>query len=331
MKASRENRNLAILGLLKHHGGLLTSAELTEGLAEQGFELSERTVRLYLQELDAQGLTENQGRRGRLITPKGAAELDAARTLERVGFLSAKIDQMSYGMSFDLMRRTGTIVVNTSLVKREQLLFCLDKVCRVFERGYAMGRLLSLLKPGERVGDMVVPEGMLGFCSVCSITLNGVLLKHGIPMRSRFGGLIELVDGRPLRFLEMINYDGTTIDPLEVFIRSAMTDYIGAVDRGTGRIGASFREVPDDSRDLVVELAQKLDDVGLGGFMKIGMPGQDILGIPVDDGRVGAVVIGGLNPMAIFEELGIRVQSRALSGLLEFTRLFPYDQLADRV
>ena len=47
-----------------------------------------------------------------------------------------------------------------------------------------------------------------------SITLNGVLLKHGIPTTSSFGGLLELREGRAIRFVEMIHYDGTSIDPL---------------------------------------------------------------------------------------------------------------------
>ncbi|RMF94675.1 MAG: hypothetical protein D6741_12355 [Planctomycetota bacterium] len=41
------------------------------------------------------------------------------------------------------------------------------------------------------------------------------------------------------------------------------------------------------------------------------------------------VVIGGLNPVAILEEEGYRVDSFALSGLLEFGRLFHYQQLGD--
>ena len=47
--------------------------------------------------------------------------------------------------------------------------------------------------------------------------------------------------------------------------------------------------------------------------------------------RIGAVVIGGLNPVAILEELGMRVLSKALSGLLEFNRLFRYEELPERL
>ncbi len=124
----------------------------------------------------------------------------------------------------------------------------------VFAAGYAMGELIVLLRPGEQVGQQAIPEGNVGIGTVCSITFNGVLVAHGIPTHSRFGGLLELRDHKPTRFVEFINYDGTTLDPLEVFIRSVMTDYVGATQTGNGLIGASFREVPADSRDHVLDL-----------------------------------------------------------------------------
>ena len=331
MKDYREQRNLAILSVFNGSNEAQTSGQITDVLVKQGHDLSERTVRLYLKELDTAGWTRNMGRRGRIITQEGRAKLSAFQTFSRVGFLSAKIDQMTYEMTFDLALRTGAVVVNTTLVDPELLRSCIDKVCRVFEAGYAMGNLVGLLGPGERIGDIVVPENKVAFCPVCSITLNGVLLKHGVPTRSRFGGLMGLKDGKPMGFLEMIDYDGTTIDPLEVFIRSAMTNYLGAIADGNGLIGASFREVPAASRALVVDLAEKAAAVGLGGFMEIGQPGQSLFNIPVSEGRAGAVVIGGLNPVAVLEEMGFRVISRALSGLLDFNRLFHYEELKSRL
>ena len=80
-----------------------------------------------------------------------------------------------------------------------------------------------------------------------------------IPTASRFGGLLELRNGQSTRFVEIIHYDGTSIDPLEVFIRSGMTNYTGAIRDGNGRIGASFRELPADSRKRVQGLAEKLE------------------------------------------------------------------------
>jgi hypothetical protein len=238
---------------------------------------------------------------------------------------------MTYRMSFDLSKKAGTVVVNVSLVENTQLENGVPLVKKVFAAGYAMGQLLTLFSSGERVGDTSIPDGMMGIGTVCSITLNGVLLAHGIPTYSRFGGLLELQDYKATRFVEIIHYNGTTLDPLEIFIRSGMTDYFGATQSGNGRIGASFREVPAESREEVTVLARKLEDVGLGGFMSIGWPGQPLLEIPVNQGQVGAIVIGGLNPAAILEERGIRTQSRALAALIDYSRLFPFHELDDRV
>lgn len=324
-----ERNRLFILNALKSVGVRMTSGELAEVLLDGGQELSERTIRLYLRGLEEEGLTESLGRRGHRLTEAGLREVRAAQTLERVGYLSAKIDQMTFRMNFDLEERKGEVVVNTSVVPLQVLKECADRICRVFEKGYAMGSLLALLEPGERLGDMVVAKGHVGLCTVCSITLNGVLLKHGVPTDSRFGGLVELRRDKPVRFVEIIRYDGTSIDPLEVFIRSRMTDYHGAIRDGNGLIGASFRELPADSRELVVRLADRLGRVGLGAFMRIGAPGQPVLGCPVGEGRIGTVVVGGLNPIAIVEESGHRAETRALSGLMDFGRLFPYSELPE--
>ncbi len=330
MRDKTERKRLSILRVLNESDRPMGSSRITERLRSMGHEVSERTVRYYLFQMDREGFTENLGKRGRMITDKGHSELDHARVIEKVGFLAAKIDQMTYRMSFNLKSRSGTVVINVSLVPQEELLGTVPLMSRVFEAGYSMGNLIGLFKPGEKLGDMVVPPGMAGIGTVCSITLNGVLLAHGVPTTSRFGGLLELIDKTPNRMVEIITYEGTSLDPLEIFIRSGMTDYEGATSTGTGRIGVGFREFPADSRERVIDLAERLSKVGLGGFMSIGWPGQPLLEIPVSQGRVGAIVIGGLNPIAILEERSIPVQSKALATIIDFDVLFPYDELEKR-
>ena len=331
MTEKMKRKQLSILSVLKASDKPLTSLRINDELVSFGHEISERTVRLYLQHMDQANLTQNLGRQGHRITERGLSELDSSKIMERVGFLSAKIDQMTYRMNFDLHNQSGTVLVNITMAEPKQVAKNVDMICTVFEKGYAMGHLVSLLEPGERLGPITVPEGTIGIGTVCSITLNGVLLKYGIPTNSRFGGLLELRDRKPAGFVEIIMYDGTSIDPLEVFIRSGMTNYVGAIETGNGRIGASFREFPAESRDVVEELASKLERVGLGGFMSIGQAGQSLLEIPVGEGRVGAIVIGGLNPVAILEEVGDRVYSRAMAGLIDFNRLFHYEELESRL
>ena len=331
MKEKIEKKRLAILKALQEAGKPLGSSRLRERLVAMGHELSERTVRFHLLEMDREGLTENLGRRGRRITERGRRELASARVFEKVGFLAAKIDRMTYLMTFNLESRTGTVVINLTFIPLVLLPRSTPLISRVFAAGYAMGSLIGLFGPGERVGEFTVPEDMAGVATVCSITLNGVLLHYGIPTYSRFGGLLELEQGKPSRFLEIITYEGTSIDPLEIFTRSGMTNYLGATSTGNGCIGAGFREIPAESRDQVIELAHELEKIGLGGFLTIGWPGMPLLEVPVSEGRAGVVVIGGLNPVAILEEAGIHLKSRALAGLIDYRKLFPYQEMEERI
>lgn len=323
----RERKRLAILDVLSAHDRPLGSSKITNLLTAQGLEISERTVRLYLLELDELGMTQNLGRRGRRITESGMREADEARVLERIGFLSGKIDSIAYQMDFDPDRLRGQVVLNLSLVPPTGITpERLRLISKVFAKGYAMGKMMALFGPGDHFCGQQIPNDMVGIGTVCSITLNGVLLRRGVPTVSRFGGLLEMANGRATRFVELINYDGTSIDPLEIFIRSGMADYVGAVTSGNGRIGASFREFPADSIDTVRAAAAQLEDLELGSLMCIGNPGQAIHGVPVGPNRAGAVIIGGLNPMSIFEETGLRIHSRALSGLIDFRQLFHYSE-----
>ena len=253
MKERAEEKRMAILRILREADKPLGSLKITERLSAMGHDISERTVRFHLLDLDKAGLTDNLGRNGRSITQRGQNELESHRGFAKVGILSAKIDQMTYKMDFDLAKKTGTVVANVSVIPRDKLDASIPLMSRVFAAGYAMGKLIALLSPGEQVGQMAIPEGSVGIATVCSITVNGVLVAHGIPTNSRFGGLLELRDHKPTRWAEFINYDGTTLDPLEIFIRSVMTDYVGATRNGNGLIGASFREVPADSREHVLE------------------------------------------------------------------------------
>lgn len=329
--SKKNSKKLSILNVLKEQSGPASSTKITKLLALSGLDFSERTVRLYLTELDASGLIITHGKKGRSITEAGLAELQSSQIIQRPGYLSAKIDQMIYRMSFDLPTQSGTVVVNTSLVSPDRLAANANKICQVFAKDYAMGKLMALLGPGESIGEITVPKDKVGFCTVCSISINGILLKHGILMSSRFGGLLKLINGKAFRFVEMIHYDGTSIDPLEAFIRSGMTDYHGAIRDGNGLIGASFREVPAESRKRLSRINDRLIEIGLGAIMELGLPGQSILEIPVPHGRVGAIVVGGLNPIAIIEEREHRVFSRALSGLLDFDALFHYESFPERI
>jgi hypothetical protein len=133
---------------------------------------------------------------------------------------------------------------------------------------------------------------MVGLGTICSVTINGIFLKAGIPVASRFGGVVETANGKPLRFVSLISYDGSSLDPLEVFIKSKMTRVVSAVGMRSGNILASFREIPVVCWEEAQRLAKKVADRGIKGILLIGDPNRSLLEMPVGIDRVGMVVVG---------------------------------------
>ena len=318
---------IAILRVLQESQGPLGAERIAEGLDLSGIELSERTVRNYLARADALGWTENLGRRGRQLTAAGRAEVQGALAVDKVGFVAARVDALAYQMDFDLSTRKGKVILNMSTIACEDVPAALPVLTRVFKANLGMGRYVALGKPGELIGDFRVPLGRFAIGTVCSVSINGIFLHANIATTSRFGGLLQLEQGRPSRFVEIIFYEGSSLDPLEVFIRGYMTSVAEAAQTGSGMIGASFREVPAVALPEVRRLADLSEKIGIGGLMIIGSPNQPLLDVPVPHGRVGIVVCGGLNPVAAVVENAIPTRNVAMRTLCEFDELVDYTEL----
>ncbi len=65
MQEKTEKKRLAILRILHEDDRPHRSRQISEQMAALGHEVSERTVRFYLKNMDRAGLTENLGKRGR--------------------------------------------------------------------------------------------------------------------------------------------------------------------------------------------------------------------------------------------------------------------------
>jgi HTH-type transcriptional regulator, global nitrogen regulator NrpRI len=68
MIEKKKRKGLLILDVLKNSEAPLTSGMIAEELSSLGYEMSERTVRLYLQSMDHDGLTSGNGKKGHQIT-----------------------------------------------------------------------------------------------------------------------------------------------------------------------------------------------------------------------------------------------------------------------
>ena len=327
MKERTEKKRLAILKVLRDAGRPLPSKTITDELFTMGYDISPRTIRFHLKNMDDSGLTEYSEKHGRFITDKGIRELEASRVYEKVGFLNAKIDQMAWLMDFNAETGEGGVIINISFVRKDDLPRAVELLVPLFQSGFSMGQLVKLYREGEAVGSSRVPEGWVGIGTVCSFTFNGVLIKAGIPIQSRFGGLLQITDGEPVRFVEIINYNGTSIDPLEIFIQSGMTEFSGTAENRNGRIGANFFEIPAEARRQTTEIIGRMERLGLGNILKLSYPEYPLLEIPVGQGRVGGVAIGGLNPIAVLIKNKIDVISHAISDITDFRTLLHFSAI----
>ena len=325
------NIRRAVLKALHEADGPCGAAVLARAVAARGVDLSPRAVRFHLLRLEGEGLVATVSRRlGRRLTPRGLEELDRANVLEKIGFIAARVDDLGYRMTFDPRTGEGMVVANLALVQESDAHRVAPLVAPVFARHLGMGVRMALARGGETLAGVTVPPGQIGLGTVCSVTLNGILLKRGVPTTSRFGGLVELRGGQPVRFVDLIEYRGTTSDPLELLIQASRTSVREAAATGNGIVGASFREVPTAALEEVLRVRQEMRRRELPAILMVGRPNLPLLDVPVAEGRTGLLVLAGLNPIAAIHEAGVPVRIASLHGLEDYRRFTPYREVALR-
>jgi len=322
-----ERKELSILKILSESQEPLGARVLARRLKDYGVYLGERAVRYHLKLMDERGLTRLVSRDGRLITELGAEELGNALVRDKVGFAIARIELLAFRTDFDWEKRTGTIPVNISFFPKAKFARALQAMKPVFDAGICVSDLVAVAQGGEQLGELTVPENSIGLATVCSIVINGTLLKAGVPTDSRFGGILQIRNHQPLRFVELINYAGSSLDPSEVFIRARMTSVRDAAKAGNGKILANFREIPALCRPIAEKVVTELKDAGLGGLMVMGNTSEPVCEIPVELNRIGMVLIGGLNPVAAVEEAGIEAENYAMSTIMEYQKLKKFEEV----
>jgi HTH-type transcriptional regulator, global nitrogen regulator NrpRI len=316
-----ERKIIAILKVLSESSDSLGSITIARNLEEHGIHLSERAVRYHLKITDERGFTEPKGRDGRMLSSRGLEELRIALAGDRLTFVLEKLELLAFRTTFNPKTKTGQIPINTSILNKNDFTKALKVMKTIFKTHLCVSDLVAVAGEGEKLGDVVIPEGKIGIATICGVAVNGVLLKNGIPMESKFGGILEIKNSKPFRFTAIINYSGTSLDPSEQYIRARMTSVGEAAGTGNGRILANFREIPGLSKPLVEEINKSLISVGIHGIYHSGAISEPVCQITVGTNRVGIILVGGLNPIAATVEAGFAVENVAESGLIDFQKL----------
>ncbi|MFA4860398.1 DUF128 domain-containing protein [Methanoregula sp.] len=308
-----ERKYVEILRILKEHQDPVGAKRLSELMAERGFILSDRAVQYYLSYLDTMGFTEKVGNLGRILTPQGITETDNALVDDRIGFIISKLERLAYRSTFDPSTSTGDVAYNLSMVRKEMFepaKAAFDDIVRSDCGFFNSYRIIEQ--------DPRIPQGYIGFITICSISMDGVFQRKGIPVKMAFGGRLEIEDGKPLGFRDLIGYRGTTIDPLELFIASGLTS-IGSYTRSKSGIAlANVREVPCSARDSVEEIIQLMNTCG---FVFPVTMGNQVFNLPSNPNRLSIVAFSGLNYIGNTVEKGIEIKTEIGAGNISFSKI----------
>jgi repressor of nif and glnA expression len=160
-----ERKIISILRALSESSEPLGSITIARELERYGVFLSERAVRYHLKITDERGYTQPLGRDGRMITPKGLEELRIALAQYQVGFILERLELLAFWTTFDPVKRTGQVAINTSIIDRDKFKRALEAMREAFKAGLCVSELVAVALEGEKLGDVVIPDGKVGLLS----------------------------------------------------------------------------------------------------------------------------------------------------------------------
>jgi repressor of nif and glnA expression len=231
-------------------------------------------------------------------------------------FINQIIEEYAMQVTYNPHEDTGSIIYNLSLIKNSDIDYAVSVFRQAYRAGLSVSDRIRFLEEGEVIDGFSVPAGCTAICTLCTITLDGLLIKRGVPYNPIGGGLVEVEERSPTRYVHFILYNATTIDPLEVLVSQEITSITDVIRRGSGAILGNMRECHMESETMVGELLDELDSVRFTGVLDLGVPNVPLLGVPVSPQYYGISMVGGTNPMAAIKESGCWVVTKALKGLM---------------
>lgn len=276
-------RTYDLLRLINRHGPI-GSIQLVELLRLRGYDIKDRTIRLKLSELDTIGLTEKVPGKGRQLTESGRMELEQGDVEGRLEQIRDRIATLTSRTSYDPIADKGVLVASS-----------------VFLDADAIDDAFKLLSQLESLPFGPIPvsleeatdtePGDYRLLTPSSITLDGVLLAHGINTNLSTAGILEYMTteeggdnadpnharngGRIVRYVDVINGEGSSIDVISLLIQANRSDVTSLVEGGkSGLLVGDDREFTinryEETRDLTLATRAKL-----GGVVDLRRPREE--------------------------------------------------------
>ena len=312
-----ERKLIEIMRVISEGDKPIGARNIADELNNRGYIIGERAVRYHLRILDERGFTKKHGYAGRTITELGKKELDDALVGDRLGFVITRVEDLIYRTDYDIESRKGNVIVNVSLIDKDDFDNAVDIMKYAASSGAVISPRVKIFEEDTK-SDVYVPPGKIGIATVCSMTFDGILLKHGIPVETAYGGIMEVRHHNPYRFLDLISYSGTSIDPIKIFLSRRSASVLDVLETGNGTMLANIRYIPPAATSQAREIFSLMRESNIGGVITIGKSGEEIFGAPVDIGKSGIPVFVGVNAISAIEEAGINVTTYPVSTLMEY-------------
>lgn len=230
---------------------------------------------------------------------------------KKVSFVLNKIYNIISNVTFDIETRSGDIISNISYVNKNQVDDAIDVLKELFDRKpeYCIGNRYALFDEGN---DNV------GIATICSLTIDGILTKYGISSLPTYSGILDIYENNR-RFIELVSYKGSSVDPHEIFIKKNMHDVYGAIEN-SGKLLASVHTIPYVSREATKDILNSLNDSGFE-ILGMGQTNEYMYNAKIEKYHFGYVVAGGLNPIAAMKERGIPVDVKSIEKIIDYDSL----------
>ena len=229
---------------------------------------------------------------------------------QNIAFLLSKTWNLIQQVDFDIEKRKGNIITNVSFMDKDKI----DKALDIMEETY--NDKPKFISPYYKLVEHPSNDSMIGLATICSLSIDGILIDNGIMSNPKYGGLLELTE--PPLFIDLISYNGSTEDPHMIFLAKNMTSITN--NNGHSKILASFKEIPYISREQSVHILDILNNIGFPIY-KIGKPREVTYNAKANNYNFGIVTGSGLNSIAAIKEKGIAVKVKAIEKLLPFEKM----------
>lgn len=207
-------------------------------------------------------------------------------------------------VTYDIDEADGDVIVNTAFIDKKYLDEAFDILKEAYKKGLGISDRFGIVEENDRIKIQ----------TICAVTLDGIFLRNSVPLIPKYGGILEITEDKE-RFIDIIGYDGSSLDPHEVFFNFVDCEKTFL---------AGFREVHRVAREKLEEVLKKLN---WNGIKAIGEPNNELYGIGVNKDMCGVVTMGGINPLVLLKENEIPIELKAMHEVVRFSDLKSYKEI----